>query len=238
MENEKRRIFPIQDSIEIIVENFNPDAIAHALKQDIDSCWNLLQQQGTCLYEGWIFSVDAWNFSSIKGHFIPYRYYAAWYRQPDLRTYLEIKPLSASAITHTQEQVLIGKRSASVLQYPGFFEFPPSGGIDLESRKEDTIDHKGLILKELHEETGITQKQVKAVTLFALLEDIEEGTLDLCYDILISDDAILIPQEYDSLSFISQKELPAFLLKNQSVIIPASLLIWNFWQKKSNHFLG
>lgn len=224
---DKFRIIPLQNPNITLDESFQ---VSQAVQKEIDEFWEELKQKEPSYYDGKIFSITSLKNNSLHGHFIPYRNYVAWRQNEHLRSQFAIKPLSVSGITHTADKILIGKRSLTVMQYPGFYEFPPSGGIDEGCYKNGVVDHKGMIIQELLEETSITQIQIKSLKLFALLEDFSEGTVDLWYDIHIYDQVNLKSHEYDSLFFVSIDQIPKFFQEKNRLIMPPNLYLWDFYK--------
>lgn len=224
------------NEFEVIVDPDMPLVLSEQkLKTEVDACWENLKRHGTNLYDGLIFSANIFEKHRIIGCFIPYRYYVAWRRRPELRSKIPIKPLCVSGITHTYDEILIGKRAPHVHLFPNHYEFAPSGGVDKESEKNGRIDYCDLVLRELNEETGLTSNTVDRLNLFSVIEDIQEESLELCFDIAIKKrfTNLLPSAEYSALIPWKKEALNSFLTQQANDWVPFSKQLWQAWQKEN-----
>ncbi len=235
MDRNRYNALPIDPACKICVETSLPVPYSDLqIAREVDACWESAKRQGADLYDGSIFSVHTVTPQKIIGGFVPYRYYVAWRKRPEIRSKVPLKPLSISGITHSRDEVLIGKRSLHIHQYPGQYEFAPSGGVDKESESNGLIDYTSLVLRELEEDTGIVSADVSRVQLFSLIEDLQEQSLELCFDIEIHGSfscnsssheySVLMPWKIDSVE--------AFLKQQGKDWVPFCLRFWEEWRRK------
>jgi hypothetical protein len=120
---------------------------------------------------------------------VDYKYYLAQRSGIDLG----ITPLAVSGITfYTKENeniFFVGKRSEMVTTYQNFFEFVPSGSIDVNNstQKDEKIDYLKQIAVELEEELSILEKDVLKLNAFCVIFDEREHVYDIGVEIKIKD---------------------------------------------------
>lgn len=232
MEQIRYKAFPATNDFQIVVDRTLPDAfLDHKIAAEVDACWDAMKRQGTNLYDGLIFNVSRFDSHAIHGNFISYRYYVAWRKRVELHGRIPIKPLSVSGITFAKDEVLVGKRASHVHQYPGCYEFAPSGAVDKDSEDNGFINYRDLILKELEEETGISTKEVGQVELFSIIEDYQEESLELCLAIHLRHAFPMTPptHEYEILIPWKTASMNSFLAQQPNDWVPMSLYIWQQW---------
>ena len=116
----------------------------------------------------------------LQCHSVEYKHYLAQRSGIDLG----ITPLGVSGIVFYQENnskiFYVGKRSKTVTQYPGFYEFIPSGSIDTKNLVPDQpVDYSKQLTIELEEELGVPVEYIKSHNVFSLIFD----EIDRVYDI-------------------------------------------------------
>lgn len=91
-----------------------------------------------------------------------------------------VRPLAVTGVSCVEGKYVFGRRAANVLQEAGALEFLPSGGIDAARIGADgAIDYIGQLLAELEEECGVATDAVRATRLIGLVEDEDEGVIDI-----------------------------------------------------------
>jgi hypothetical protein len=113
---------------------------------------------------------------------------------------------------------LLGRRGASVSDYPKAWEFVPSGGLDHSTSPEDQL------LIELEEESGISRAAVRRVTPLGLVFDDASSCLDLCYEIELSSPLSLSDlrsraDEYSEFRLVAGQDLAS--LRSDDRVVPA-----------------
>lgn len=200
--------------------------LSDEVHQAVEDIWQKEQALRQNIFNGQVLSLVHFDRQELIGEFIEYKLYLAYVREPEIRKLLGIQPLSISCITHTKNAVLFGKRSKAVTQYPLCVELVPSGGIDPEALKGEYLDIRGQALRELTEETGLSETDVEKITPIALVFDPKTGIYEICLDIVIVSgrDKFPLPptQEYGSLTWVSKSSLPTFLEKFRKKIVPLS----------------
>lgn len=155
-----------------------PPALPQDVAEIVESLWLAeVAKRGDSLFNGPIFSVDAVGRDFIKGWRSEYKFFLAQRRNPDLYQSLRIRPLAVTGLLLCDEGALIGRRSDSVEQDAGMWEFVPSGGVE---GIEDSISLPAQAVKELREETGIESGDLSEQPMpFALVEDTASHVCDV-----------------------------------------------------------
>lgn len=118
---------------------------------------------------------------------------------------LGLRPLGVSGVTIVhgptgESGIVLGRRTSSVTQYPGCWELVPSGGLPASRAALDgAVDAPGQLLEELAEEVGV--KPRAALVPLGLVEDLDEGVLDLCF-LVETDEAPTLNDEYDEIRLL------------------------------------
>ncbi|MBB64810.1 MAG: hypothetical protein CMO81_07070 [Waddliaceae bacterium] len=148
-----------------------------------------------------------WNGTSLIGSWLDYKYYFSSQIDKSLAKDLNLQAISVSGITVNDGKYLIGKRSKSVTQHPGAWEFVPSGGIDASASKETTIDYQGQIIKELYEETGINSTFIEKIEPVFLQHVEEDAIWEICVLIHLCEEVVIKSCEHEDLKWCSEKEV-------------------------------
>src|SRR5262249_55469071 len=127
--------------------------------------------------------------------------------------------------------------SAAVTQYPRAWELVPSGGVP-GSRlgAGDLVDVEGQLLEELEEELGVARAGVRVLAPLGLVEDLDDGVLDVAYRLELAVDANALAgaqrnAEYSALELVPKEGLVDFLGQAGAALAPTvrpllSLLGW------------
>jgi hypothetical protein len=159
----------------------------------------------------------------LSCHPVEYKHYLAQRSGIDLG----ITPLAVSGIVFYKEDnkeiFLVGKRSETVTQYPGYYEFMPSGSIDANNIVvAEPMEYKKQLLIELKEECGITD-EVKTINSFCLIFDEVDRVYDIGIEIEIDIDHKTQIQEYTSIEKMPL-DLVSEYMKKQNVVITSRRL--------------
>ncbi|MGD9681655.1 MAG: hypothetical protein AB7W16_10760 [Candidatus Obscuribacterales bacterium] len=195
---------------------------------EVDRIWAIaIEDSGANghLFDGQALFVDSIGNLEISLFQLPYRFLYAQRRSPQLREQLNLRPIAVSGVCLSDGKMLLGVRSRSATQYPGFLELVPSGGLgDLGEH----LDYKHRLIEELEEETSIARTSVIEISTIGICFDQEENTYDLCCRILLQDGLSLEQtsspkEEYSDLIWRDTGSLLAE--KDGPEIVPTSLAI-------------
>jgi hypothetical protein len=138
---------------------------------------------------------------------------------------LGITPLAVSGIVFYQENnskiFYVGKRSETVTQYPGYYEFIPSGSIDSKNIvPNQPVDYSNQLVIELKEELGVPVEDIKSHSTFCLIFDEIDRVYDIGIEIEVSnvDNVCKSNEEYINIQRISDVQLDRKLKKENTVI--------------------
>ena len=152
----------------------------------------------------------------------PYRYFYSRLQDPSLR--IDFVPLSVSGICRNRGGlVLIGKRE-NVTEYETRKELVPSGGISASVQEGIFVDFKRQLVKELLEETSLTESSISTVNEIGIIKDTNNDVVDLCCLLDLYDDVKLnseLSAEYSCLSWVDVNDL------SHDELIPTSLGVLN-----------
>ena len=125
-----------------------------AKKEQIDKIWDNQLKTKPNLFNGRIASYLSHKKEGGKvvvNYFLTdYKYYLAKLLG---KVDIDVYPLAVNGITFNKEGKFIVAKRSGVSEYDGYWEFVPSGGINLENIKK-IFPHKEQIVEELYEEIG------------------------------------------------------------------------------------
>jgi hypothetical protein len=203
---------------------------------EIELIWSAELIKNPKLFNGQSFCIFRRTKERLEGNFIEYKYVLARMRRPDLFEKTPFRPLSVTGISFDGRDLLLGKRADWVMQYPGFYEFSPAGGVDPSCCVGGMIDLRRQTLVELQEETGIPANEVVNFTPFAIIEDDSEGVIEIISTIQLSESARkfmnIQHSEYVNFQWIPIREIDAFIRTNQKIIVPIALGIAKYLRLK------
>src|SRR5207247_737367 len=109
-------------------------------------------------------------------------------RDADLFPTLAVRPLAVCGVAVLADGFVFGRRSESATQYPGFWELPPSGGIDPTCHRSKGITAADVqILTELSEELNVAPHELAALPdPFAVMEDDVAHVVDIVFYLRIN----------------------------------------------------
>jgi hypothetical protein len=136
-------------------------------------------------------------------------------------------PLAVSGICENGvDQVLIGRR-LNVLEYRGYLEFVPSGGINGISPGVVTLDYSNQLKEEFVQETGLDIGSISIMKPLGLVKDFKNQVVDICCLIEVdtpSGEVLQSTLEYEELSWI---ELSAV---ESETFVPTSIALLNLFK--------
>lgn len=120
----------------------------------------------------------------------------------------------------------VGQRAQDVTQDPGFYEFIPSGSIEVASSYSKSVPYRDQLFLELKEELGI--EKIKSCREFCLIPDELNRVWDIGFEVEVDRQNILNLNEYDSLELVSESQLK--VLWQQTNVVKTSRTLFAAWQ--------
>ncbi len=208
--------------------------LTDAVQADVDRIWHSESRKNPTLFNGQIACYAAHHVTAddtivIKSFVSQYKYVIAQLQDCSLNC---VHPLAVSGIVVDKNQnVLIGKRSNHVTEYPGLLEFVPSGGISAERITGDR--YKEQLVVELDEETGIPASCISRMFPIGLIFDPIHGIYDLALLVELGieiDLNRLKSSEYSSFSLLNVRSLNAAMTSNTG-FVPTARAIYSAWSE-------
>jgi hypothetical protein len=147
-----------------------------------------------------------------------------------------IKPVAVSGFVEKGSadgrSILLGRRSESAATHAGWYETPPSGGLEVADVNLDgSIDVSKRLASELLEETGIEQSAVTNWHMFGVFFDEPTGTIDVIYKLSANDSAPRAnsTKEYSELRWARRAEIFPLLDRSDAKVVEASRWILSQW---------
>lgn len=156
----------------------------------------------------------------FRGAYVPYRYFVAQRRDPELRAQLNITPVGVAGILRVGDGVVLGRRDQASELDAGRWESVPSGGLDDTNRMDDGhVDARAQLLDELGEEIGLSANDITAIRSLGLIHDGRDGVSELAFELTTGLDfdhvrarhAALETEEYSEVRWFPLLEARAFL---------------------------
>lgn len=160
--------------IEFINQTFNvPDKTLNL----INDFWKSACEIHKNLYDGTIYHVDRYSKSALNIQPIPFRFFYAQNKMPELQTILNIHVLAVSGLLCFKDGICIGKRKGG-LTYPDFWECVPSGMVEGACTHE--VDLHNQLMREYKEELPeLTYPD--EIKIFGLYYDKPTSTIDIIF---------------------------------------------------------
>lgn len=189
-----------------------------------------------------VFHVNSWRCLG-DGHWVcsvsQLRYRHFLYARDFPRLARPLVLLGVSAVTVRQGsgglEILLGKRSAHVTQYPGALELAPSGSVDQAAIRGEGLDLVRAIGLELEEETGLSAEDA-SISILGLVLDCREQVVDVCCEIALAEAAggaetlKTNEREYPSLMWMPCAEAEQQFSDPRANIVPTSRGLWQLWR--------
>jgi hypothetical protein len=154
---------PLAETVLVIDAGAAP-ALPQALQARVERLWQKSVHDRPTLFDGRVYSPRQYVTNSagvierIEGAFIPYSRYLACRHDADLASKLDLWVLGVTGMLRCPEGVVVGRRASDTTD-GGRFELVPSGTLD-ESGPDNRVDIRRIVLKELREETGLSERDV------------------------------------------------------------------------------
>ena len=219
-------------------------------KKEIDVLWESdpLVNSGT-VFNGSLLilnEIDQISLSEVNlsGKFTGYKYFYISRNYENIPC--NIHPIGVSGIILFKDKneklyTLIGKRSGSVSNYPGYFELLPSGNVDdlYWNPESGLIDYQKNLITEFQEETGLKKTIIDEMNLVGVIHDKKENYYDICCEIILKDslkkisETISLNEEYEEIFVSPVEKLEEFLFNEQDYIVPTSAGLIDLYHKKT-----
>jgi 8-oxo-dGTP pyrophosphatase MutT (NUDIX family) len=217
-----------------IVKHTNPVTIEidrapaiHAPNEAVDHAWDGLCAQNPRYFNGPILAFDSFNDLSgvIRAHVDSYKQHAV-----RASVDLGVKILSVTGIfaaNRDNESVyLLGKRAESTHWYGGKWEFGPSGGIEVPSDEQSTIDTIGIIRelqREAIEEAGLELTGCEASVL-GIAHDDSVGSVDIVIGVEVPEAFTHNPNwEYTQIRWMTRDEILGWIERDPDAFIDPTI---------------
>jgi 8-oxo-dGTP pyrophosphatase MutT (NUDIX family) len=161
------------------------------LSAAIDAAWGAITARRPHVFDGELLSVRGVGVSGgrlcLDVERVGYKDYLV--QREGLK--LGVRPLAVTGVTLAGDDILIGRRSRLVTQFPGLWEPVPAGTVGLPPGDEGSQDvlagqqqpHRveEQLLRELDEEAGIPRESALSVVVIGVIEDASDGVVDVCF---------------------------------------------------------
>lgn len=221
------KTMPLSHDFSIFVEN--TPSLWGNLESKINELWAQFREPH--MFDSPIAILLNHSPSRLVVSFINYRFLWAQTRYPECFSVGRIFPLSVSGILFCPEGIVLGKRQASVLQYPEYWECIPSGGLSVECfQNPNLLSAQKQLELELLEEGGIYE--IEYLLSQALCYDPLTCTYDIVLlvktDLSFADILFkfhnLTNKEYQNLSVVRLNEVDNFISSHQCLPLSIHLL--------------
>ena len=216
--------------IEIYISEGHFPEIADEEKRRIETIWESalkqksLADESVLYYQSHISLVDKLVVRAFWGS---YRFFFARQMDPSLDT--PFVPLAVSGIcVNGDDQVLIGRRR-NVVEYRGYLEFVPSGGINGRSAGVATLDYRCQLKEEFVQETELDISSISFMKPLGLVRDFKNQVVDICCLIQVdtpSSEVLQNTLEYEELSWIDQSAVES------ETFVPTSIALLNLFKNQ------
>lgn len=230
--------FKIHPSFQVRVVDSREELMLSDVEESaVEALWNRAQKK----YEGRLFNGKMLAYSHLDedrlyGYFVDYKYYIAQLGDSALKERLRIRPVAISCLCTWEEKVLIGKRSLTVTDYPGYFETVPSGGIDPKPVKQGVVNYIEQALTELEEEAGIGSRDVADCHPLLIYQDLRSDSFEVCLHIVLKKESPGIEEgennEYSRLEWMSLERLNELVTRGKKSFVPLSLHLISLFKEK------
>lgn len=199
----------------------------------IDALWEEEQRgRRTKLTNGRIFSLHHRDGATFAASETQYKRWIAQHRDPGLFPALGIRPLAVSGIIRLKEGLVFARRAESNMQDAGLWELPPSGSIDISSRRAGgVIVAEAQLLAELEEELAVPPTALEAPPqAIAVMEDTVDHVIDIVFMLRLGWSfarleeafAAATNREYTALRIADARDATALMAGDGERLSPAS----------------
>ncbi len=224
---------PITSSFKLLVAPEEQELYDDEVEKQVSAAWEHCQKiTDWDLFDGKVFQLLKLGKNCLHGNFINYRYFYTQHKYPELKEKLAITLVGVTAVLRCGNQILLAKRSEKVTQYPGKWEFAPSGGIAIDYLTDHTVDYEKQIFEELTQEVGMDEVFVESVKPLLFVRDKQDLMADIVcqmdVDRLGAESASYDSWEYTDYRWLKQDEITEFIRIYSTEVIPNVSVINNF----------
>lgn len=192
--------------------------------------WQEALELQPSLFDGRVLSLVNAGSQAATGEWVPYSWFLAQRRQPDLFAGLGVRAVGVSGILRCPDGLVFGRRSVAMSTGGNQWELVPSGGVDPSAERAGSIDFTAMIRTELLEEVGVRADSVRVGVPFAWIEDPSEHIIDIGMrlDTELSAatlDEVFVPmkgREYDELRVVPSEQIRDFAETCHGNLLPVS----------------
>lgn len=158
------------------------------IEDEIEYRWQrAVEESDGHLFNGPFLNLIRWQTTperiEIVSRFADYKRFYVHRQAPHLG--LNVRAIGVSGLTileHDRDlHVVAARRGERMTQYPGLYEFVPSGTIDRDcAEDEGRVRCEAKIIEELHEEAAIPYSAIASVDAFAFTYDRLDDSYDVC----------------------------------------------------------
>lgn len=214
--------------IEISISEGHFPEIADEENLRIETIWQSALKQRSLTDESVLYYQSHTSLENklvVRAFWGSYRFFFA--RQMDSSLDTPFVPLAVSGIcVNGDDQVLIGRR-LNVVEYRGYLEFVPSGGINGRSAGVATLDYRNQLKEEFVQETELDVGSISLMKPLGLVKDFKNQVVDICCLIQVDTSSSEVLQntlEYEELSWIEQSAVKS------ETFVPTSIALLNLFK--------
>ncbi len=230
-------IKPVNNDFKVIIKDTSK-TLSSALNTRVQQIWDIACAKNPRLFNGSFVNCTGFDDHNMYCKIIPYSHFYAQLADASLKDELQINAAAVSGVCTIVGKFLMGKRSQSLSQQPGWYELLPSGGLDPDKKKEDgSIDFFSQLKSELHEESGFSSDLIEEMNLLGIIFNFQDDIVDICVEMKLSSDALKIDlaqndtNEYEKLFWLDKKEVLDFI-QSEPLIVPTSRTLLNMQQSQ------
>ena len=192
------RIEPLPDDV-IVVEEVAEMTLPLATMEAVDAAWAQARGRRPSLRDDPLLSLQSQDGATLRGHFVPYRFWIAQRADPSLTDVLHVRPLAVTGLTRVEEGWLLGKRADDTTQDPGRWELVPAGGFSLQARvPPHRLSPTVQLGLELEEELNLDPARIEGAVPRFLVEDAKDGVWDLVYELMLDVSLAEVQRAFDT----------------------------------------
>lgn len=168
-------------------------ALSAALDAVVERHWRAACT-GRRLFNGRVFSADAFSPTEIVGHWTEYRRVMAQVADHGLAETLRVQSLAVCGVVIGPDGVVLGRREAASAYQPGLWQCPPAGSVDASAAVPGGADWRRALLGELREELGLGAADIGPMRPLGLVLH-PSGVLDM---------GVLLPTTLDTAAILER----------------------------------
>jgi len=181
------------------------------------------------MFNGRVFSVDAFSPRLITGHLTEFRRSVAQMERPELFAELGIRSLAVCGVLRCADGVVVGQRHCAAIYQAGMWQLPPAGSVDAGAVGADSVANlRRQLLGELREELGLPAEAVGEPRPLCIVEHPGSHVSDFGLGLItrLSAEAVLEAYhsagnaEYQQMRVVPESEVAAFLAEVGEALVP------------------